>query len=135
MRPSSTTDLHLRAWLAQGTGRDVLKYSQILTVEVHVHCQGSHVLADSVALRMSFVRKFPFSLSSFHQCSTFVFWQSRKWTIRTLEHANAEIRLLVERSAFESSRGKKIFPLRYIQSGNGTQPASYSKGTGALSRA
>ena len=54
MWPSLTTDLHLRARLAQGTGRDVLKYLQILTVEVQVHCQGSHVkfLAYSVALQM-----------------------------------------------------------------------------------
>jgi len=130
MWPSSTTDLHLRARLAQGNGRDVLIYSQILTVEVQVHCQGSHVkfLAASVALRMSHFQKFRFSLSSFHQCSTFVLWPPSAWKIRTLEPANTEIRLLVERPEFESSRGKKIFPLRYIQSGSGAQPASYSKG-------
>jgi hypothetical protein len=108
---SSTTDLHLRARLAQGTGRDVLKYSQILTVEVQVDCQGSHVkfLADSVEPRTSYVRKFRFSLSSFHQCSTFVLWPPRACKIRALGYANTEIRLLVERPEFESSTGKKIF--------------------------
>jgi hypothetical protein len=111
MWPSSTTDLHLRARLAQGTGRDVLRYSQILTVEFQVYFQVSHVkfLADSVALLASYVRKFRFSLLSFHQCSTFVLWPPRLWTICVLEQLNTEIWLLVERPEFEKSRRKKIF--------------------------
>lgn len=80
-------------------------------MEVQVHCQSSHVkfLADSVEQRISYVRNYRFSFSSFHQCSTFVLWPPRAWTICASEHANTEIRWLVERPEFEFSTGKKIF--------------------------
>jgi hypothetical protein len=49
-------------------------------------------------------------LSSFNQCSIFIPLPSAMWTVCTLEHANIETTLLVEKLEFEPSVNKKTLP-------------------------